>query len=220
MQDILETIFCGRLQPFSDDARLTGIFKKPVSQKVFVSLLGLDCDSQADLKNHGGPEKAVHQFSRKNYSVLAGLFPEISAPFSTGSLGENLSSENFHESTICIGDVVRVGGCTLQVSQPRTLCWKVDKKFSSDGLAQSMQTRGLTGWYYRVLQEGHIKPGDTMSILDRPNDFLPLSVFLQTWQAHRPDPDQLWKIAQAPGLSQAWQQRLHKRIDWLKNQQA
>ncbi|MDX1488944.1 MAG: hypothetical protein R3268_12125, partial [Acidiferrobacterales bacterium] len=38
----------------------TGIFKRPVAGRVIVRTLNLEGDRQADLRVHGGPDKAVY----------------------------------------------------------------------------------------------------------------------------------------------------------------
>jgi len=40
----------------------TGVFKTPVKGKVRVGMLGLQGDSQADLKVHGGLQKAMYAY--------------------------------------------------------------------------------------------------------------------------------------------------------------
>lgn len=46
---------------------MTGIFKKPVPGVVRVRSLNLDGDRQADLKVHGGPDKAIYLYPSEHY---------------------------------------------------------------------------------------------------------------------------------------------------------
>ncbi|MCV3215148.1 hypothetical protein OGM63_16795 [Plectonema radiosum NIES-515] len=50
---------------------LTGIFKKPVTERVRVSYLNLEGDRQADLTVHGGEEKAVYAYPLEHYTKLS-----------------------------------------------------------------------------------------------------------------------------------------------------
>jgi MOSC domain-containing protein YiiM len=45
----------------------TGFYKEPVAGPVRVGLTNLEGDGQADLVNHGGPDKAVLAYSADHY---------------------------------------------------------------------------------------------------------------------------------------------------------
>ena len=47
----------------------TGIYKQPVSGRVRVRTLNLDGDRQADLRVHGGPDKAVYAYPSEFYEA-------------------------------------------------------------------------------------------------------------------------------------------------------
>ena len=53
----------------------TGIFKEPVEGRVHLGSLNLDGDRQADLKGHGGPNRAVYVYSIENYEHWQGAPP-------------------------------------------------------------------------------------------------------------------------------------------------
>src|SRR5690606_28098107 len=71
-------------------------------------------------------------------------------------------------SAVAIGDVFRLGGARVQVSQMRQPCWKLNARFGVSDMARRVQTTGRTGWYYRVLEEGRVSPEDELELLDRP----------------------------------------------------
>src|SRR4051794_16170348 len=88
----------------------SGFFKAPVAGPVFLGGTNLDGDGQADLVNHGGPDKAVCCYPEAYYEgwrTELGL-PEM--PF--GALGENFTIGGLAEPDVCIGDVWRVGEVT------------------------------------------------------------------------------------------------------------
>jgi len=58
----------------------TGIYKEPVTGRVPLSRTNFDGDRQADLRVHGGPEKAVYAYP----SELV---------FGSGTFGENLTTD-------------------------------------------------------------------------------------------------------------------------------
>ena len=101
----------------------TGFFKMPVLGPVAVSLTQIAGDGQADLKNHGGPDKAILAYSADHYPDWRErlLMPDM--PY--GAFGENLTVGGLTEESVCIGDVLGIGPLTVEVSQPRQPCWKL-----------------------------------------------------------------------------------------------
>ncbi|WP_368861477.1 MOSC domain-containing protein, partial [Frankia tisae] len=51
---------------------MTAIWKEPVAGRVAVRRENLDGDRQADLVNHGGPDKAVYAYTREDLAWWAG----------------------------------------------------------------------------------------------------------------------------------------------------
>jgi len=95
----------------------TGIFKKPVAGPVTMRKLDFDGDRQADLSVHGGPYKAVYAYPSEHYEFWRKELPEMELPW--GQFGENLTTEGLNEEDTHIGDVLRIGKATVQVTQPR-----------------------------------------------------------------------------------------------------
>jgi MOSC domain-containing protein YiiM len=149
----------------SRSAWFTGIFKDSVSGPVFLSKLNLKGDTQADLRVHGGPDKAVLAYSTQHYPNWQ---QELNRPdFNFGAFGENFSVAGPTEDDICIGDVHQVGDAILQVSQPRSPCWKLARKWNMADLPKRVVKSGRSGWYYRVLQEGTVQAGSDLKLLER-----------------------------------------------------
>jgi len=84
------------------------------------------------------------------------------------------------ESNVCIGDQVRVGpagsretggenGCLLEVSLPRQPCFKLNQRFGIKNFAPKTWQLAITGWYYRVVQEGWIEAGMEIKVVERRN---------------------------------------------------
>jgi len=140
----------------------SAFFKEALNSKVFVSKHGLSGDEIADKVHHGGVEKAVFANSYENYKDWAEFLQIDKLPF--GALGENLTISGLHESSVFLGDIHKIGSTLLQVSQPRKPCFKIAKRWNNKKFTNEIYTTGLTGWYYRVLEEGEIIAGDEVSI--------------------------------------------------------
>lgn len=214
----VEAIYVGGLAVLQPEGQSTGIFKRPVAGPVRVGREGISGDRQADRRVHGGPEKALHHYAADNYPLLAAAFPELESQFVAGSLGENLSSRGLTEDAVCVGDVFRLGGARIQVSQPRSPCWKIDHKFGVTGLTRFIADHGLAGWYYRVLETGAIRAGDVLELVERNPDPISLRRLWQAHLAHRPEADELAACASTPGLTPGWVKKLSERLDWLRRE--
>lgn len=146
----------------------TGFFKSPITGRAHAHRLGLAGDAQADLSVHGGPEKAVYFYAREHYAAWEALLG--TAPLAPGSFGENVTSEGWLESDLCIGDVLQIGTATLQVLQPRSPCYKLQIRFGRPDMTFQFFQQGKPGWYASVLQEGSFAAGDTLALVDRTQD--------------------------------------------------
>lgn len=164
----VRSIQVGRAAPLGPDGVLSGFVKHPVAGPVTVGELGLTGDEQADLRVHGGPDKAVYGYAYLNYAAWRTQFPQYESKFVAGGLGENLTLEACDETQVCINDVVRIGSVTLQVSQPRQPCFKFALRFNDPSLPRAMMRNGFCGWYYRVLEPGRLEAGDAVLLQERP----------------------------------------------------
>ena len=223
----LEThLFIGSIKPLPPEGQSTGIFKEPLLEPAAIGPLGIAGDRQADLRVHGGPDKAVHQYCADHYPRLAAAFPRAAAPFVPGSLGENLSVAGLDETTVCIGDRFRLGTALLEVSQPRSPCWKIDARFGiasgRSGLAYHIAQQSLTGWYYRVVEAGTVHPGDVLEQVGEGAGHITLAALWNGWHclpAGSAAPSPAWLrqvLATVPALPACWQKKLAGRATWLE----
>ena len=142
----------------------TGIFKEPVLFRVRATRLGLEGDVQADLRVHGGPEMAVYAYDHSGYTHWR---RELGADFPHGQFGENLTVEGMPETEVCIDDVYRVGEALLQVSKPRSPCYKLALKMERPDFPKAFIESGRTGFYLRVLEKGELGAGDPITLVSR-----------------------------------------------------
>lgn len=213
----IDGLYACQVQPMPDDGRPTGIFKRQVEGPVRVEREGLEGDAQGDRRVHGGIEKAVHQFAVSNYARLAEQFPERAQAFVPGAIGENLSTADLDESSVCIGDVFALGTARIQLSQPRTPCWKIDARFGLEGITAFVASQGIAGWYYRAIEAGAVQLGDNLHLLDRTPASMTVQQFNELVRAHRPLVDDLLRAANLIGLSPAWADKVRARAHWLRD---
>ncbi|WNG39236.1 MOSC domain-containing protein [Archangium violaceum] len=170
----LITLLVGRTQALGTEGAVdvldrpwtSGIFKSPKQGPVWLGREGLAGDEQADLKHHGGPEKAIFACASEHLPAWREVLGHEEV--GPGAFGENFLLEGATEDSVCIGDTFRCGEALLQVSQPRQPCWKPSRRWRRKELSLLIQRTGMTGWYFRVLREGHVREGDLLELLERP----------------------------------------------------
>lgn len=209
-------IFIGQIRPLPASGRPSAIFKTACTSPIHITATGISGDQQADLRVHGGPEKAIHAYPTRHYARLAAAFPEHADAMVAGSLGENLALPEFTEADVHIGEIFSFGTAYLQLCQPRSPCWKIDERFAGEGIAAYIAEHGLTGWYFRVLTAGEAAPGASLRRHQCPPAALSLHAAQQLLQAHRPDPAALEQLAATPGIALHWQQKIRQRAAWLR----
>ncbi len=209
----IDGLFAGGLSLLGPEATRTGIVKI-ARDRIAATAAGISGDVQADRRVHGGPDKAVHHFPAEHYPALAAAFPTASGLLAPGALGENVSTRGWTEQDVAIGDVHAVGAVRLQVSQPRSPCWKIDARLDQPGVARWIAAQGIAGWYCRVLAPGELDIGAELVLIDRSAHAVSVREFWQLVQQHRPDPDRLRQLAALPGLAGDWQRRLGERAGW------
>lgn len=210
----ISALFAGQLRTLEPEGQQTGIFKQAV-EHAEVTSTGFSNDRQADRRYHGGPEKALHQYAQASYAIMISAYPQLRGEAVPGSMGENLSSPGLDEKSVCIGDIFRIGEVLVQVSQPRTPCWKISHRFGIDKLSKFVEERRITGWYYRVLETGSLHRGDPVKLVERPNEGVTIRDFLDIRNQHRPAPQALDRLINCIGLNQAWREKLSQRKAFL-----
>ena len=162
-------VLTGTVAPLGAAGKSSAIAKQPVSGPVAIGPLGLQGDAQADLRVHGGPDKAVHLYAWPHYAAWRaelGDAPVLQAP---GAFGENLAVTGLDEAGVCIGDRWRAGSAVLEVTQGRQPCWKLNLRFGVPDMSTRVQNTLRAGWYCRTLQAGVVQAGDALELLERPH---------------------------------------------------
>lgn len=194
----------GRIAPLGPDQVPSAFVKRTVSGSVQAKTHGLEGDQQADLKVHGGTDKAIYLYPSEHYPRWAADVPRHEPTLRPGAFGENITTIGFDEETVAIGDVWAVGSTQLQVSEPRQPCFKLGLRFGDNGLGRIMLQSGRSGWYMRVLQPGELKAGDEIRVLRRPNPQWTIARFNRFIPRRKDAIDDMRELAQIEGLAEGW----------------
>lgn len=207
----LQSVLLGRAVPYTRPGTRSGIAKSSAHGAIRVTTIGLAGDEQGDPRVHGGPDKAVHHYPYDHYPIWREQLPGCAVLHGPGAFGENLSTVGWTEHLVCLGDVIRVASVTLQISQGRQPCWKLNDRFAHRGMARLLQSSGRTGWYYRVLEEGELREGDAMTIVERTLPDWPISRLSDLLFHRTLDRDLLEQAAALP-LTPSWKRIIANRL--------
>jgi MOSC domain-containing protein YiiM len=188
----------------------TGIFKEPVTGRVPVRALNVDGDRQADLRVHGGPDKAVYAYPSEFYDLWRRERPELD--FAWGRFGENLTTEGVLDDEVSVGDRFRVGTAELVVTQPRLPCFKLGIRMGRDRFVTEFLERGLLGFYLSVVREGEVEAGDSIVELARDPRGFRVTEVARLFSHDRDDVDGLRRAADLDVLPESWREYFQRRL--------
>jgi MOSC domain-containing protein YiiM len=206
------SIHIGKVAPLGPEGVPSGFVKQAVQGPVTATTSGLSGDEQADLNVHGGPDKAVYGYGTANYIGWREDYPQHGHLFIPGGVGENLAIDGMREDDLCVGDIHAIGTARLQVCQPRQPCFKLALRFNDKHMLKAMIRSGRSGWYYRVVREGTLQPGDPVELVERPNPNFPFARLVELISFGKATTTELEQMQNMPGLSLKWRQRAREML--------
>jgi len=187
----------------------TGIFKKPVTEKIFLNELGFHGDGVGDTRIHGGKDLAVCAYFTDHFSFWEA---ELNRKIGVGAFGENLSLAGINETKIHVGDKFSLGEAEIEVSQPRQPCHKLNKVFQFQGMACKVQTTGYTGCYFRVKKPGWVEPECVIKKIQDGEEKISIEMVNILMFKDKKNSDLLKKVVNLESLSVEWRDKFLKRL--------
>ena len=161
-------IFLGKVQDRWEGKPPSAIQKDHARGRQAITTTGFSDDAQADLTVHGGAEKAIHHYALDHYAAWQSE-GHMAADTVPAAFGENITTTGLTEENLCIGDILKLGTATVQISQGRQPCWKLGLHTGNEKMPYLFQKTGRTGWYYRVLEIGAAAAGGRITLIERRN---------------------------------------------------
>jgi MOSC domain-containing protein YiiM len=140
----------------------TAIWKEPVAGRVALRDDNFVGDRQADLRVHGGRDKAVYSYAVEDYAWWS---EQLGRELGPGTFGENLTTQGIDLSAMPIGTRWRVGTALLEVSQPRFPCFKLGIRMGDAGFVKVFERAERFGAYLRILEVGDVGQGDEIVVI-------------------------------------------------------
>jgi len=190
----------------------SAIAKTPVASGsvLWLSLMNLSGDGQADLTVHGGVDKAVYAYPSEHLDPWSA---ELDESLGVAAFGENLSTVGVSEADVCIGDVWVWGAATLEVCQPRWPCFKLALHRGRPDIQQRMRRSGRTGWYLRVLDVGAVSVDAEIVVARRDPAALSIADAHEAMSdRHLERPDLVRALAAHERLAEDWREPLLQRL--------
>jgi MOSC domain-containing protein YiiM len=207
----LRSLQVGRPKPlaYRDGQILTAFARRATSGPVALGAEGLAGDEVADKVNHGGPDKAVCAYPAEHYPYWA---ERLDRELPEAAFGENFTTEGLLEHQLRIGDAFRVGGALVQVSQPRSPCYKIAARHGIKQLTAWVQQTGRTGYYFRVLEPGHVEAGAELELVDRPPHGVTVADVNRVAYEDKHDEAGIRHVLAATELTDSWRVWLWERL--------
>lgn len=180
----------------------TSFVRTPDMQSRWLYTTHLEGNAQADTKSHGTPNQAVLLYATAHYPLWqAELGQQEIGP---GGFGENFTVDGLTEQTACIGDIYGIGEARIQVTGPRYPCTKIEKRWQIPGLTARVAETGRTGWYCRVLQEGRVESGMTITRIEHPYPQWTITLVNDFGHSRNGDIEMAQALAACPLLPEWW----------------
>jgi len=190
-------------------AAITGIFKSPVST-IELGMTDVAYDNVIDRRYHGGIDKACYLYSEDHYDYWENLYPNLN--FKPGMFGENITVKGLDERTIMIGDIYRIGGATVQVTQPRQPCFKLGLVFNTQKILKEFIKSNYPGIYLKVLEGDTVSAGDSIDLIERQHNSMSVSEIYRLLYDKEPNQDDLYYALSINTLANDCKISLRKRI--------
>jgi MOSC domain-containing protein YiiM len=140
-----------------------GVPKLPI-REARVTEQGLEGDRQKNVKIHGGPERALCLYALEHIVALQ----EEGHPIFPGSVGENVTIAGLPWEMLVPGRRLRLGEVEIELTSFTTPCKTIQHSFTDQKYGRISQRLepGMSRLYARVLHEGLLRVGDTVTLLN------------------------------------------------------
>ncbi|GAA0339149.1 MOSC domain-containing protein [Bacillus carboniphilus] len=193
---------------WNNKIQLSGKGKSAV-QAFKVAKVGIVGDDVANHKFHGGPDRVVCLYPFEHYAYWEEVFQKrLTLP----AFGENITTTGMMEDQVCIGDIYKIGDTILQITQGRVPCVTISNYNEEKQLLKKVIETNLTGYFFRVLEEGTIKFDSEITLLEKHSKEISVSFATQILFHQKEDKASIEKILTVDALAEEWRNRFLKLL--------
>jgi len=178
-----------------DRVEKTGIFKLPTDKPVKVTKPGLEGDVILSRKHHGGPDQAIYVYGVTDYEWWS---RELGKEIPPGTFGENLTISELESAQFYVGDALHIGDVILQVTAPRIPCGTFAARMDDPQWIQRFRHAERPGLYCRVIREGIVKAGDSVTLERYTNETISIPDMFRDYYDQNKSEETLHRHLNAP----------------------
>ena len=191
----------------------TGIYKLPASGPVEIGVLGIATDVIVDVEHHGGLDQAIYIYGTPDYEWWS---KELGQNLVPGTFGENLTISELESARSLIGDRLKIGTVTLEVTYPRIPCVTLAARMGDPEFVKRYRHAERPGIYCRVLQPGVLQAGDAVEYIPYPDETISALEMFRDFYAGPKDAAKLRRYLAAPltaSARQEYEEQLRKLLE-------
>ncbi|CAB4776564.1 MAG: MOSC domain-containing protein [Actinobacteria bacterium] len=192
---------------WTGDEAKSGIDKRPVAGPIQLKNDQVGDDIISDRTHHGGYDKAAYAYAREDADWWEN---NLGISISNGRFGENLTTSGIDVNQARVGERWSIGSAIVEVSQPRIPCRVFAGFWNRPTLIKEFMEAGKPGTYLRIIQEGEITAGDSITVIHVPEHSITIA---DLYAAKNGDRTKIHEIAAVQELSaeyKEWAQSLCK----------
>ncbi|QCR32725.1 MOSC domain-containing protein [Lysinibacillus sp. SGAir0095] len=186
----------------------TAICKESVTE-AFLTKDGFVGDGVADLKHHGGPDRAVCVYPYEHYALWE---KEFGASLPKSTFGENITVTNMLEEDVYIGDIYELGDAVIQITQGRVPCSTINKRVGIPLIMKRMVETGFTGYFCRVLQEGIVRSDSQIRLIEKHPKAISILFGNEVYFKRPKDNEAMQSLLSVEELAEEWKGYMTKRL--------
>lgn len=153
------------------------------------------------------PDGAVYAYPYEHYAAWEADGLDLRST----RVGENVATAGLTEEAVCIGDIWAWGDAQLEVSKPRSGCWKLVLYTGRKDIADRMATTGRSGWYFRVVRPGNVPTSGSMRLVSRPEGAPTVAEANAAMSDRDVDPEVVRRVLATPALGSSWRDKILAR---------
>ncbi len=189
----------------------SAIRKTEKAGPLWLGKMGLEGDEIGNPKVHGGEGRALYIFGKNNYSLWQGKIPQELLR-THGAFGENVTLESLNEFEMFVGDRFKLGEAVIEATTPRFPCFLFAEHVRFPDAQKFMNENKHSGVLFRVISEGKIARGNSLTLVSQPQKNLRMTDFLHWGQAGVINQQFLDEVLKNPIIPQITKDRLEFRL--------
>ena len=127
-----------------------------------------------------------------------------------GTFGENLTIAGLPPD-MKAGDRLLIGDVILEATMPRIPCSTLAAAMNDSNFGLQFRRAERPGYYFRVLNEGSVAPGDSVTLVENPGDCITMLELFRLSYEIKPDAKSLCRALDAP-IAERMRARFESKI--------